>query len=253
MEAMVVMKTLKSFRYISVSLLTVSLFLFALACGSDSDDGESEETGGATTETGGTTDDGTGGSDDGSGGATTGTGGSSGEMDAGQVDGGKPLPTDVAEGGECTLVSMLFTAKGTCSSSTDCEGGLPTQFDVSGLGINPEVAGVLTTPENDQANCASGLTCCVNTDQCNAIGESLAANMMVKEVLGDSISNLKIECVAEGSCEAIAEDNSFGEIPTGCVTGQTCCVNVPPITLPELEGGTPTDAGASTGDANAES
>jgi len=258
MEAIVIMKILKPFRYSSVSLMSASLLLFTLACGGDSDDDDDNATGGTTTEETG----GSGGtSETGSGGTTTNeTGGSSGGAmdDAGQLDGGKPLPQDVAEGGECTLESLLFKATGTCSSSKECPGGLPTQFDISGIGINPEVASVLETPESDQANCASGLTCCVNTDQCNAVYEQLSSNTMVQGVLGDSISNLSIECVDTGSCAAKSEDNDFGEIPTGCETGQSCCVNVPKITLPDADlipadGAAATDAGTQTADASPES
>jgi len=240
---MVIMRTFKPFRYISVSLISASLLLLTLACGGDDDDGGGDEAGGTKTATGGSG----GTSDTGSGGTTaTESGGTNGGgIDAGPIDGGQPLPENVAEGGECTHDLGLFKATGTCSSSADCPGGLPTQFDLSG--ISEVVNTLLTIPPNDQINCASGLTCCINTNQCQAVSESLAGNDILQEMLSGVPGKLSIECVASGSCTAASSDNDFGELTTGCEEGQSCCVNIPIFT--SAEGGiVPTDASAGAED-----
>lgn len=243
MEAMVIMKTIKSFRLISVSLLTMSVMLIVLACGGDSDDDSNGGTGGGASGTGGSAGDGTGGT-------AGGGGGSGGSMDAGQADGAAALPQDVAEGGVCTMITAFFSSTGTCKSSSDCPGGLPTQFDLSTLNdLDPIVTTFATTPTSDQANCATGLTCCVDTDQCPSAGEQINGNEMISTVLGGDVTTV---CGSPGGCTATGDGYAYGEITVGCPSGQTCCVNIPPITLPEGGVLPTTDAGEQTTDSGSQ-
>jgi hypothetical protein len=259
MEAMVIMKTFKSFRSISVSFLTISVMLLTLACGDDSDDGESGGTGGSPTATGGSAGgaSGTGGS---AGGGTTLTGGTGGGgMDAGQPDGAtpEPLPQNVAEGGECTMpyeiagLVAIFTSYGVCQNPSDpCVGGTPDQFDLAPIfPPGSETITSLLPPQQDAAaNCASGLVCCIREDQCEAVGEQIANPNSVVAMMMPGVS---VSCGAPGSCTTTNEGYSAGELQTGCPTGQTCCVVMPPLSLPE--GGTlfpTTDASAPAADAS---
>ena len=65
-----------------------------------------------------------------------------------------------------------------------------------------------------QANCASGLVCCVKPDQCDYVG----TQMMGMPIFGDTIES--VACVDEGRCT----DELQGEMDVGCPEGQTCCV-----------------------------
>ncbi len=252
------MKTVKSIRYVSVSLVTICVMLITLACGGDDDDDDG--TGGTTSGTGGSAGStATGGSTaDGSGG--TGTGGSGGSMDAGQLDGAEPepLPQDVAAGEECTMpyqiagLVTLFTAYGVCQNSSDpCVGGTPDQFDLASIlpAGSETITSVLPPPQDPAANCASGLVCCIKEDQCAAVGEQITnPNGMVAMMM----PGISVSCGAEGSCTATNEGDSAGELSTGCPSGQTCCVVMPPMSLPE--GGTlfpTTDASTPAADAGA--
>ncbi|MBN1654338.1 MAG: hypothetical protein JXA30_11265 [Deltaproteobacteria bacterium] len=256
------MRTVKSVWSILVSLLALSLLLFALGCGGDSDE-DTNGSGGAPPDTSGS-----GGDSSGSGGG--GASGSDG-MDSGQIDeptggtGAETLPT-VGAGEQCTMpysiagMITLFTAYGVCQNATDeCVGGTPDKFDLASImpAGSETIAGLLPAPPSASANCESGLVCCINTDQCESVGKEIGAGMV-----GMIVPGITASCKPEGNCAATNTGDSAGELPTGCPSGQICCIIIPPIQLeggiPELEGGLPeagteetTEGGAQTPDAGA--
>lgn len=261
MEATIIMKEIKSFGSISVSLLTITVMLLVLACGGDSDDESNGGTGGDSASTGGSSGGGASGTGGSSGGTTSGGSGGSSDMDAGQIDGStpEPLPTDVAEGGECTMqyqiagLVSLFTSYGVCQSdSASCTGGTPDKFDIAKIlpAGSETIAALLPPPTSDAANCASGLVCCIKEDQCDAVSAQISDPNSIVALM---MPGIKASCSAAGSCTATNADESAGELETGCPSGETCCVVLPPINMEAgIPGLLPTgDASTPAADASA--
>jgi len=236
----------KPFWFVVVTVLVSVTLLLTVSCGGDDDDdsnsAESGTSGSAESGTSGSAESGTSG----------GSSGSGSMKDAG-IDGAIFKPTsngDVAAEGACTTPIGTFiseTVSGICKpGETKCPGGFGPSSD-----------------------CAEGLVCCIDTNQCEAASESVASsNVMMGLVQG-------LECVPEGSCEGV--NVMIATIPMevgGCPQGETCCPIVPAGGLGGLieaggglggllegglggllEGGTSSDqdAGASSSDAGTSS
>jgi len=251
------MKTTKSFW--SISLLVSAMFVMVLACSSNSDD-NSGGGGGSTAGSGGTSAAGTGGgsaagsggtSAAGTGGGSAGTGASgsgasgSGAMDAGP-DGSTDLPQNVAEGQKCGVKTIAFTSTGICQKpSADCAGGLPTSFDLSSLGGLAKAA--FPKPDNDQANCATGLVCCIDTDACEKSETQVNdfVNGMNKSDAGMTMGEATIKCVDKNACTAAKAGDNTAEFRLGCPKDKNCCTSMAPVNAPE-GGASTTTADATT-------
>jgi len=145
----------------------------------------------------------------------------------------------------------LFTAYGTCQKPGDsCEGGTPDNFNLADLipeslsgvlGGAGMLSGLLGTPSAN-ADCETDLVCCINNDQCDGVGDQLLSAPMIGGLLAGS----NISCQSAGSCSG-ASGTTPTELALGCPEGQTCCIVLPEITIPD--GGLPTiDGGTPTGD-----
>jgi hypothetical protein len=182
------------------SILAVFISVMALvlvsACGDDDDDGSSGSGGQAGSAYGGS---GTSGS---AAGSTTAGSSGTGPMDSGTNDGStQEIDAGLAQQNEaCTINLFVAQATGVClPPDATCEGGFSPL----------------------PGNCASGLQCCVNPDQCDTVAQSMG--------MTDSIS-----CVPAGTCTGLTE------LP-GCPSGQACCVSI------SFEGGMPFQDGGFPG------
>jgi hypothetical protein len=204
------MERIKPFWFALVTLLVSVTLLIVASCGGDSDeDTVNDGTGGPSSPAGGGT---SGGGVSGSGSGSSGTSGGGSMTDAGP-DGAPagPISTGtVPENGTCAVGGMTtmmpVTMTGTCSpSGTNCPGG--------------------SAPASD---CAEGLVCCIDTDQCEALASNITSGGFVQSV----------SCVTTGTCPAsgLFITTAPLEFQMGCPAGQSCC-----ITLPDggfsLEGG----------------
>jgi len=138
-------------------------------------------------------------------------------LDSGIVDGAsvRTVSTgDVQKGEKCSFPVVMtgVMMSGTCvSGGTDavCPGGIAPMSD-----------------------CASGLVCCIGTDQCDRFAISFEESEFISS----------ISCVPEDSCPLL----SFGgaqfdlSIETGCPSGQVCCPRVSDGGIAFPEGGIPT-------------
>ena len=229
--------TLKSNLGILLTSLLVAALISMFGCSSDDDDDGSAGGPAAGSPAAGSSAGGSGGS-----GGTSGTGGSAGQAGTAGTAGAAGTQA-VAEGGVCTATAaMVITATGVCQKPTaTCEGGTPDRFDISE--IDPSGMSGLMTPPTAQGDCATGLVCCLGTDQCEAVGAQMIG---MAGILGVTINS--ISCATPAACTG----ENYEYLELGCPAGNVCCADIASITVPDgglpiPDGGLPTPDGGSTG------
>lgn len=245
----------KPFWLINVTLITSAIFVLA-ACGSDSKSDDSNSKGGNTaSNTGGSTAPSAGNGDK----PSTGSGGSTStsKADSGTPDGSVATGT-VKEGGACKpMADSAITGSSDMAINGKC---IPTGSTCNGYA---EGEGFLTGVSSD---CAEGLSCCIDTDNCEKNAASASNIDLGTFSQFIKVNSIKVSCIeSTATCPApqIMMNGAPLTIPAGmtgttnalragCPNAKTCCIEFSAeVTLPEGGIGALLEAGVANRDAGA--
>jgi hypothetical protein len=221
------MERVKPFWLVTVTLIASATIVLAASCGKEvTSNGSIDEDGG----TAGKGNGGSGGKKSTESPGSAGTGGSKSTIDSGTLDGATISTGTVQEDEVCAL------SFGGMGMGMGMGGGQTTSL-MSGKCIKTEDSDSCAGGVAPSSDCASGLSCCVNTDACESLSSTIQNG-------GGAQFGISLKCVTSGSCPAF----SFGggmmggggftpEYAMGCPKGQSCCMSFPDGGIQFPEGG----------------
>jgi hypothetical protein len=232
------MERVKPFWLVKVTLVVSATIVLAAACGKEIKAGSNDDEDGGKTAAGKGGGGSSGNEDDkGTGGTAgkAGTGGSS-SMDSGALDGATQQPVistgNVQEDEVCSLsIGGMGTGMGM--------GGGQTMSFMSGKCIKTDDSDSCAGGVATSSDCATGLSCCVNTDACESLSSAIQDG-------GGAQFGVSFKCVTSGSCPAFSMGGMGGgmggfsftpEFQMGCPEGQSCCMSLPDGGFQFPEGG----------------